>query len=338
MVLEAPLERSRGAANIYCSAERLPPLRPDGADEAGVLPRIDTIRAASGLRAAIWRSTRRRSTASASISARISIRSALSRSASRRSTSPARKRSRASSAHRAGIRIRCEGRKAAAALVIEYFNGDRWLALGPDEELDDTPALHGDFKTHGDVAFNAPIGWAESEINGESHHWLRFRLASGDYGRPRELSVRSDPAGSSKYHRHRNAVRRCKPPIVRTLRVGYIVLSNPAPLEYCVAENDFAFVDHSENARWSRSTFAPFMPVGDRAPALHFAFSHRPPPALVSLLLQVIEPAADADAQPFTWEYWSRDGWTELSVRDSTLGLQQTGLIQFVGAAGCATA
>ena len=109
------------------------------------------------------------------------------------------------------------------------------------------------------------------------------------------------------------------------------MLSNPVPPEYCIAENDFAFVDHSENARWSRSAFAPFVPVGDRAPALHFAFSHRPPPALVSLLLQIAEPAVDADAQPFTWEYWSRDGWTELSVRDSTLGLQQTGLIQFVG-------
>ena len=66
-------------------------------------------------------------------------------------------------------------------------------------------------------------------------------------------------------------------------------------------------------AGWSRSTFAPFAPVDDRSPALHLGFSHRPPAALVSLLLQVVEPGAGAAAQPYTWEYWGRNGWSEPS-------------------------
>jgi hypothetical protein len=38
------------------------------------------------------------------------------------------------------------------------------------------------------------------------------------------------------------------------------------------------------------------------------------------------------DPQPFVWDYWGTRGWTELSVRDATMGLKQTGLVQFVGA------
>src|SRR4029453_8626752 len=94
---------------------------------------------------------------------------------------------------------------------------------------------------------------------------------------------------------------------------------------------DFAFTDHTEDARWPRSGFAPFVPVSDRTPALHFAFDVPPPSALVSLLAVVEVPAAEAAAQPFVWEYWGGRGWTELSVRDATAGLTRTDLIQFVG-------
>jgi hypothetical protein len=225
-----------------------------------------------------------------------------------------------------------EAGSGSAVLIVEYFNGDRWQMLGPDDEFDDTTEHFTVASLHGTVSFLAPLGWTESEINGESHFWLRFRLASGDYGKPLDLSVNPDPADPSKFI-VTSVGPTLAPPVVKTLRVGYVVLSNPVPLEYCIAENDFALVDFSENARWTRSTFAPFTPVDDRTPALHFGFSGRPPAALLSVLVQVLEPASDADAQPYIWEYWSRDGWSELSVRDATLGLQQTGMIQFVGQA-----
>jgi len=47
--------------------------------------------------------------------------------------------------------------------------------------------------------------------------------------------------------------------------------------------------------------------------------------------VQVLEPAMEGDPQPFAWDYWGARGWTELSVRDATAGLKQTGLVQFVG-------
>jgi len=46
----------------------------------------------------------------------------------------------------------------------------------------------------------------------------------------------------------------------------------------------------------------------------------------------VLAPAAEGDPQPYAWDYWGVRGWTELSVRDTSFGLRQTGLVQFVGA------
>ena len=116
------------------------------------------------------------------------------------------------------------------------------------------------------------------------------------------------------------------------LAVSFRYFTNPQPLEFCVGENDFAFADHSEDARWPRSPFAPFTPVSDLTPALHFGFTSKPPSAAVSILAHVLEPAAEGAPQPFVWDYWGSRGWTELSVRDTTSGLMRTGLIQFVGA------
>ncbi|MCM5680491.1 putative baseplate assembly protein [Schlegelella sp. S2-27] len=311
-------------------ADALPPLRPDGADEAGVLPRLDVIRARVGFS---------RSDLVADKALLDGFNVDISKDFHPFGTQPAPYASfyvackEAFSRKGARIELRFELVEAgagSAVLAYEYFKGDRWAMLGPDDELQDTTAALMAASKSGVVSFNAPLAWAESELNGESAFWLRLRIASGDYGKPRELSVVPDPADSSKYI-VTSVDPTLAPPVVRTLRVGYVVLSNPSTLEYCIAENDFALTDHSENARWSRSTFAPFAPVADRTPALHFGFTHHPPAALVSLLLQVTAAGAAAAAQPYTWEYWGRNGWTELSVRDSTLGLQQTGLVQFVG-------
>ncbi|HSW23255.1 MAG TPA: hypothetical protein VLJ62_10850, partial [Burkholderiaceae bacterium] len=311
-------------------ADALAPLRPDGADEAGVLPRLDAIRARVGF-------SRGDLVADKALLDGFNV--DIGKDFHPFGTQPAEFASFyvacKEAFSRKGARVELsfhltEPGNGPAVLAYEYFNGDRWVMLGPDEELQDTTDGLRVPTKQGVVSFNAPLAWAETVLNGDSQFWLRLRITSGDYGKPRELLVEPDPADSGKYI-VTSVAPTLQPPVVRTLRVGYVVLSNPSTLEYCIAENDFATSDHSENARWSRSTFSPFAPVGDRTPALHFGFTHRPPAALVSLLLQVMQPSESAGAQPYTWEYWGANGWTELSVRDSTRGLQQTGLVQFVG-------
>ena len=323
-------------------ASALPPLRPEGTDHGGALPRIDVLRARVGLAqddlpldtayldgfkldiakdfhpfgeqpqkfAAVYFACKE---AFARKGAKIEL-------------------------HFAFTKLYDEYKDYKATpptLQAEYFDGSRWLALGSsDEYIDNTASLtKGDAlgSLNGTISFLSPAGWVESEVSGEKQLWLRLRIAVGDYGQPLGLSVEPDAAEPSKYV-VKSVASTLKPPIVSRLTVNYVYFTNPQPLDFCVTENEFAFAEHSEDARWPRSAFAPFTPVSDRTPALHLGFNNQPPPALVSLLVEVTGPAYEGDPQPYAWDYWGTRGWTELSVSDATAGLKQTGLIQFIGA------
>ncbi|MFD2426413.1 hypothetical protein ACFSUI_22990 [Ralstonia solanacearum] len=106
-----------------------------------------------------------------------------------------------------------------------------------------------------------------------------------------------DPADPAKFIVN-SVASTLTPPIVAQLVVNYDFFTNPQPADFCVTENDFAFAEHSDEARWPRSAFAPFTPVADRTPAVHFGFSSQPPAALVSLLAHVLVPAPRATRNP----------------------------------------
>jgi hypothetical protein len=327
------------AGDYLVLADALPPLRPDGTDAAGTLPQVDVIRARVGIT---------KSDLPLDGAYLDGFKLDTGKDFYPFGTQPQRFASFyiacKDAFSRVGARIQLAfkfvqiGTAAGTPIVIaEYYDGNRWIALGPDEGYTDEtlsfthpPPPAGGF-SYASVTFVAPPGWVESEVSGVTNFWLRFRLATGDFGKPIELTVAPDPNDNAKFVVNAAAAT-LAPPIAHELRVGYTVFSNPTPLDYCVTENDFAFAEHSEDARWPRSGFTPFTPVSDRAPALHLGFSAKPPSALVSLLAAVATPAADAAPQPFVWDYWGSRGWTELSVRDVTSGIQQTGLIQFIGA------
>jgi hypothetical protein len=322
----------------FTLADALPPLRPEGADDLGTLPMVDVIRARVGF-------------SKNDLPPDSTALDGFSIDAGKDFYPFGNQPERFAAFYvackdaftRKGARVTLHFRfaqlgKANGSLdmQVEYFNGTRWIALGPNEELDDQTAglTQGAPGPQGLpeslLSFVAPQDWRESEVNGEKGHWLRLRLATGDYGQPLAISIEADPADATKYI-VKSTQANLEPPIVAQLSIAYLYFTNPEPLDWCVTENDFALAERSEDARWPRSPFAPFMPVSDRAPALHLGFSAPPPAALVSLLAAVEAPARDADPQPLAWDYWGSRGWTELSVRDTTLGLAQTGLIQFVG-------
>jgi hypothetical protein len=338
LYLSQPLENVQAGLTVQLR-DALPPLRPDGADAAGVLPQVDLIRVRVGFgRKGLVLDSAYADSATVDISKAfypyteqprrfasfyMACKEAFTREGARIEL--------AFTMNQTG---RADGQPKMAA---EYFDGARWQPLGGDDEYVDATASF----THplspelafpvGRISFKVPAAWRENEVNGEKGRWLRLSLLSGDYGKPLSVEVQNDPDDASKFI-VTSTPATLQPPVVTRLEVGYYVLSDPESADFCVAENDFAFAEHSEDARWPRSPFAPFLPVADRTPALHFGFSKRPPAALVSLLLQVTTPPPEGDPQPYAWDYWSARGWTELSVRDETLGLRQTGMIQFVGA------
>ncbi len=319
-------------------ADALPPLRPEGADEEGSLPKVDTIRARVGF-------ARSELVLDAALLDGFDV--DVSKDFRPFGLQPARFASFyiacKDAFSRPGARVDLQfnftdpgTNTRGASLAVEYFNGTRWVALGGEQQFSDGTAnfsagFGGNGAKAGRVSFLVPLDWAESEQNANKQFWLRFRLAAGDYGQPREVIVQTDPADASKFTVSSVAATLAAP-VVATLNVGYVVFSSPLPLQAALIENDFAITDCSEQARWQRGSFAPFTPVLDRQPALHLGFTVKPPSALISLLVVVSAAAADAGQQAFVWDYWSEGGWAELSVRDTSAGLRQTGLLQFVGA------
>lgn len=317
-------------------ADALPPLRPDGADAAGALPQVDLIRARVGFgKSDLPLDSACVDDASVDISKDFhpfgeqpapfatfyaACKEAFSRDGARIELAFA-------------FNVAGTG---SAKVVAEFFNGSRWQPLGPTEDYRDEtvsltfPATTDPQFPNAKIIFTVPAGWVENEVNGDQGRWLRLRIASGDYGQPLSVDVVPDPNDATRFI-VTSVASTLAPPIVAHLGVNYYFFTSPQALEYCVTENDFALAEHSDDARWPRSAFAPFAPVADQTPALHFGFGSRPPGALVSLLAQVLVPAPEGDPQPYAWDYWGSRGWTPLSVRDDTLGLRRTGLIQFVG-------
>ncbi|WP_341890346.1 putative baseplate assembly protein [Variovorax sp. YR752] len=323
-------------------ADALPPLRPEGADAEGALPQVDVIRARVGFaQTDLMIDSARLDDVSLDISKDfypfgeqprayavlyLACKNAFSRTGAR--VELAFVFSKIYSDYAAGT-------AQAPRMQAEYHSGGRWLPLGSDHEYDDgTKALTAATAPEtlvGVISFVSPTGWEESEVSGEKQLWLRLRILSGDYGQPLSVTVEADPNDAANYVA-KSSPSTLKPPVITGVTASYVYLTNPTALEQCLCENDFAFVDHGEDARWPRRPFVPFTPVADRVPALHLGFTARPPAALVSLLMHVIEAPPEGDPQPLAWDYWGERGWTELSVRDGTGGLRRSGLIQFVGA------
>ena len=339
VLLDRALEGLDASAFLVL-ADALPPLRPEGADQSGSLPAVDVVRARVGYA---------KNDLAPDNALQDDFKLDLNKDFYPFGTQPERFATFYIACKEAfprkGARIELNFSFAQLGVAsgtldvqVEYYNGARWVGLGPNEELSDNTKGLTEGVAPGGVglpaaalSFVAPQDWAECEIRADKQHWLRLRLASGDYGKPLSLSVEADPSDNTKYI-VKSAPATLVPPVVASLRIDYLYFSNPAPLDACLTENDFALAEHSEDAYWPRSGFAPFEPVLDRAPALHFGFSAPPPAALVSLLVHVEAPAADTDPQPYVWDYWGSRGWTELSVRDTTQGFRQTGLVQFIGA------
>jgi hypothetical protein len=200
-------------------------------------------------------------------------------------------------------------------LAWEYSVGPgKWAELGQvEEEFVMATGLLGERA----VSFMRPDDWAQVQLNGERHRWLRVRITAGGYPGP----VGAD--GQVTY----------KPPALASIDVAYEVQTPSSTLEHCFALNQYVFSDHTEACRWGRDPFQPFKPLAERLPAVYLGFDEQLPAGLVSLLAAIPEDDSDIEAagSPYVWEYASEQGWHELAVLDETHGFRRTGLIQFVG-------
>jgi hypothetical protein len=215
-------------------------------------------------------------------------------------------------------------------LTWEYSTGANWQPVADLADTTDnfTAAPPNDQPA---VFFIRPPDWQQASIGGDTHFWLRARIASGDYGGPTVYTIQGTTVQPT-----------CQPvpPIVKTISVSYDYQTGPFVPDHCLALNGFAFQDVTESNRWGRQPFQPFQPLDERLPAIHLGFDRPLPVGLVSIYTAT--PATgQAEAPPLlpslTWEYLSTEGWSQLEVVDETAGFQTSGMLQFIGPPDAAT-
>lgn len=325
---DAALEDAQPGARVYLAATP-PPLRPEGLDALGPLPKIDVVMARLG----VSRSGLQADQACLDGSpldlggpfhpfGKQPEKLATFYAASQEAFALAG----------AAIELHFTLAKAVPAggkpvLAWEYFDGASWQALGPTQDLiDGTSGL----VSSGLVRFVCPGDWAQASVNGVTSHWLRARLDGGDYGHPLRLKVTM--VGTNPVVSTEEAT--LDPPLVKSLRIGYTLFTPFGLPEACVSCNDFRYVDHSADARGVRRPFLPFEPLEDRLPALHFGYTEKLPNGLVSTFVDLADSTGEpARTSPFVWEYLGELGWSELVVNDATNGFTASGLVQWVGPA-----
>ena len=231
-------------------------------------------------------------------------------------------------------------------LTWEFWNGRAWQLLGNSgpgaTDVDRTGNSTYQFSDttegfrqapggEGIVHFTVPSTLAASEVNGEMRHWLRVRIAKGNYGVEAQYTPAFFPATF-------------RPPSLRSVRLGYkyeydsknhpSVLTSPCVL----TENNFSF----ENV--PGSPFTPFVPSTDLRPTLYLGFE-RPGDSTgfanrtTTLFFQVPEilygsavvHATVTEEAVVVWEYWNGTLWQRLGTSDETRGLTTDGLITFIG-------
>jgi hypothetical protein len=315
-------------------ADELPPLRPEGSDTAGGLPQLDVIRISVG-----FEKSGIAPDAAALDTAALEVNQRFQPFGARPQTNATFFLACKEAFQRKGASVRLRAHLLQPGVpdaskpfdvAVQYFNGTRWTEFPVFLGLSGTKAL---FTATSpalppELRLTCPDDWAECEVNGVKGHWLKLRLAQGDFGTQR-FTVAHPTTDTAEVQEVPNAL---VPPIVDRIEIAYVVATRPVPPGHCVALNDFVFADHTEDAMWSRRPFAPFLPVGDRAPAVHLGFTQPFQPGLISLLVAGLEDEpADDQRVPYVFEYRSARGWTELPVRDATEGFGRLGLIQFIG-------
>jgi Baseplate J-like protein len=244
--------------------------------------------------------------------------------------------------------------KGSVTLAWEYWNGSRWRSIGQsnqtvsfidhsadyDSGLDDSTLAFTAMEAASEstVTFRPPPDWATSTVGSRTAHWLRVRIAGGDYGHDAHYTKTGDT-----YELDPSTLR---PPSLNMVTFAYRYVSPLVAPEHVLVEADFALAEVTPTLAPGGAGFALFPAFDDSEPALYLAFVRPGAPTAfanqrVTLYAGIDEISYDevrnAGRAPPTqppavaWEYAARDGWGWLGAQDETSGFTRSGLVSFIG-------
>jgi hypothetical protein len=196
------------------------------------------------------------------------------------------------------------------------------------------------FCQNGTVSLTLPETVGRNVVHGEENHWLRVRLAKGDYGQSAEYRV-IDPKDPTAGFMLVPATFR--PPVFSSLEIGYEKHATAFP-RHCLSYNNRQFDVCASAGGAGESPFEPFQPAPEDPPkpTLYFGFSLPPnrvsfPNRTIGLYNSLIDFLYKAGSQipsrqrpEIAWEYWNGVEWAEIRVRDGTEGFSRSGLVEFL--------
>ena len=286
IILDNPLSAAQAGARLRL-ADELPPLRSEGSDLAGVLPQVDVIRASVGFeKSGIKPDAAALDTAALPIEQRFLPFGPQPRTTTTFFLACKEAFQRKGASVHIRARLLQAGVPDLAKLFeirAQYFNGADWADFPAFLELKGAVSFFtsADPAIPPELSFICPEDWVETAVNGVNGLWLKLRLAQGDFGTPEFTVEKPTPDTVTVVEVPGKLV----PPVIDGINIAYVYATRPAFLDYCIAFNDFVHADHSEDFRWPRRPFAPFLPVSDRAPTVHLGFTQPFPIGLVSILV-----------------------------------------------------
>lgn len=208
-----------------------------------------------------------------------------------------------------------------AQLSWEYWNGQGWIRL-PQNGAGNNE----NFNPEGtrNLTFTCPGNLAQAAVNGQKNYWIRIRIASGDYG---QMEFDSTTNTLSP---------RFLLPKIKNMTISYESASEASYLQRCLTRNNLEYRDRSEESRPFGNRFSPFYRMADNHQALYLGFDQPPLKGPVSLYFSLDEQEYSPDKKPrVEWEYFREQTgageWSRLEVLDETIGLTQSGSVQFIG-------
>jgi predicted phage baseplate assembly protein len=147
---------------------------------------------------------------------------------------------------------------ANPALSWEYWNGESWWALAGRELVDETA----NFQQSGGVFFTVPADVQPTDVAGRTEHWLRVRLAGGDYGEAK-VTVVGQP-GAAPNTTEQVVVRdvsTVRAPYITSLKLGYCAIAPVRP-EIVLTQDSLGAVDQT-SANEAGLAFPVFTPIAE---------------------------------------------------------------------------
>src|SRR5262249_33579169 len=130
------------------------------------------------------------------------------------------------------------------AVTAEYHNGTAWIAFPAYLQVQGQVAVFTapDANGNAQLTFNCPLDCGQAKVNGVSNYWMRLRIDAGDFG-----AVKLQVQQSGTTYTVGDDPTTLKPPIIRTLTLSYTFITSASLLDHCLAYNDFAFTDHTQD-------------------------------------------------------------------------------------------